>query len=267
MLKLDRIINNLKSKSEVDAIFLTGSQGSEHKSYSDIDLVVILEKHRYDLTSLYTWIDDKFADIFFFDHSDLRRIEESQQLSANAMDGVFVSWLEKSSILFDKSGKLTALKDKTEELNKKMNVPKPEKDLFWQKINYNFVANKRYFESNDPLYHEALEIRLLYSVSELFTGYFEFRDIPWRGEKAALKYLSQSDQDFHNAFMSYVKARTLGERFDRYSTMAKLVFTGDYKYWGRDDVLPQSKDRAKEDAAKLVQYWEHLVGAPIFSNR
>ena len=264
MLNLDEIVNNLKAKSEVDAVFLTGSQGSEHKSYSDIDLVIILDKHQYDLTSLYTWIDDKFADIFFFDHADLKRIEDSQQLPSNAMDGVFVSWLEKASILFDKSGKLTALKNKREDLIKKISIPKSERDLFWKKINYNFVANKRYFESNDLLYHEALEIRLLYSVSEILTGYFEFRNIPWRGEKMALKHLKQNDEDFHNAFVAYTKAVTVNERFDKYTSLAKLVFTGDYKFWNKGDVLPQSKDRSKEDATKLVQYWEHLVESANF---
>ena len=259
MLKLDEIVNNLKAKSEVDAVFLTGSQGSEHKSYSDIDLVVIFDKHKYDLTSLYTWTDDTFADIFFFDHADLKRIEENQQLPANAMDGVFVSWLEKASILFDKSGKLTALKNKKGDLIKKIEVPKSERDLFWQKINYNFVANRRYFESNDPLYHEALDIRLLYSVSEILTGYFEFRNIPWRGEKTALKHLKQNDQDFHNAFVAYTKAATLNERFDKYTSLAKLVFTSDYKFWNKGDVLPQSKDRTKVDTKKLAEYWQDLI--------
>lgn len=259
MLNLTQTIKNLESKPEVDAVFITGSQGNEHKPYSDIDLVIILKNHAYDLTSLYTWIDDKFADIFFFDYTDLERIETSKELPGNAMDAVFVSWLQKATVQFDKSGKLTNLKDRVVELANKIGIPKSEKDLFWQKINYNFVSNTRYFESNDPLYNEALEVRLLYSVSEVFTGYFEFRDILWRGEKSAMKYLKESDPGFYNAFISYTKASSLKEKFNAYVALVKLVFVGSYRLWSKGNIFPQSKDRTKANNQDLVEYWEKLT--------
>lgn len=252
-------IEKLKLHQNVDAVFLTGSQGSDNKPYSDIDLVIILNRHTHDLTSLYTWIDDKFADVFFFDYSDLERIDTSKELPGNAMDAVFVSWLQKATIQFDKSGMLTDLKGKTDELSKKVTIPKSEKDLFWQKINYNFVANTRYFESNDPSYHEALEVRLLYSVSEVVTGYFEFRDILWRGEKSAMKYLKENDIDFYNDFIAYTKAVDLSDKFRKYSDLVKMVFTDGYKLWNKGDVLPQAKDRTKADNKTLIEYWNDLT--------
>ena len=61
------IIEKLKTKDEVDAVFVTGSYGiAQEKSYSDIDLVIILRKNTNKLKSVYTWIDGVFADIFFF---------------------------------------------------------------------------------------------------------------------------------------------------------------------------------------------------------
>jgi hypothetical protein len=259
MKTLPQTIEKLKLHQDVDAVFLTGSQGNEHKPYSDIDLVIILNKHAYDLTSLYTWIDDKFADIFFFDQADLERIDTTKELPGNAMDAVFVSWLQKATIQFDKTGKLTDLKNKADELNKKVSIPKSEKDLFWQKINYNFVANTRYFESNDTTYHEALEVRLLYSVSEVFTGYFEFRGILWRGEKSAMKYLKENDTNFYNVFIAYTKAVDLSDKFNKYSDLVKMVFTDGYKLWSKGDVLPQAKDRAKADEKELIKYWNELT--------
>jgi len=259
MKTLSKILENLKLHDNVDAVFLTGSHGNDHKPYSDIDLVIIFKKHSHDLTSLYTWIDDKFADIFFFDHADLERIETNKELSGNAMDAVFVSWLEKATIQFDKTVKLTNFKNKIDELNKKVDIPKSEKDLFWQKINYNFVANTRYFESNDPVYHEALEVRLLYSLSEVFTGYFEFRDIFWRGEKTAIKYLKENDTDFYNTFKAYTRAFNLNEKFGKYSALVKMVFTNDYNLWNKGDVLPQTKDRISANSEELIKYWNQLT--------
>lgn len=261
MIKLAELINNLKSKTTVDAVFLTGSQGDDHKPYSDIDLVVILDKHTQDLTSLYTWIGDKFADIFFFDHADLERINTAKDLPGNAIDGVFASWLQKATIQFDKSGKVTELKNKAEELIAKIHIPKSEKDLFWQKINYNLVANTRYFESNDPAYYEALEMRLLYSVSDVFTGYFEFRDITWRGEKVCMKYLKENDTAFYNTFIQYTKASNLSDKFKSYTDLCNLAFkgVGDYKLWNKGEVFPQPKDRSKANMGELVSYWEGLI--------
>jgi predicted nucleotidyltransferase len=51
---LDEIIEKLKSNDDVDAVFITGSQTTqEAKSYSDIDLVVILKENKNELYSLY----------------------------------------------------------------------------------------------------------------------------------------------------------------------------------------------------------------------
>lgn len=256
---LTKIIDNLKTKTEVDAVFITGSQGDEHKPYSDIDLVIILNKHAHDLPSLYTWIDDTFADIFFFDHADLERIATSKELPSNAMDAVLVSWLHKATIQFDKSGKLTDLKGKRNELDTKAVIPKSEKVTFKEKINYNLIANTRYFYSNDPLYHEALEMRFLYSISEVFMGYFEFRDILWRGEKAAIKYLKENDVNFYNAFMGYAKATNLSDKFEKYTALVGLVFTAEYTQWKKGNAFPQVKDKVNMDSKKLIEYWNGLI--------
>ncbi len=259
MQKLAEIISNLESHQDIDAVFLTGSYGQEHKSYSDIDLVIILKKNTHNLTSLYTWIDNKFADVFFFDHRDLERIETSNELSGNAMDAVFVSWLQKAVIQFDKSGKLNDLKSRQDELLKKIAIPQPEKDTYWQKINYNFVANTRYFQSDDPIYHEALEVRLLYSVSEVFSGYFTFRDVLWRGEKMALHYLKENDVDFYEAFLAYAKASSIEEKFNCYTSLVKLVFSQGYTLWNTGDIVPQVKDQAIADKDGSIEFWKEIA--------
>jgi len=259
MEELTKIINNLREDENVDAVFLTGSQGDKHKPYSDIDLGVIFNENINNLTSLYTWIDDKFADIFFFDTEDLKRVEETKEFSGNSMDAIFIAWLLQSDIKFDKSGTLIELKNKIDELKTKMNITVSEKDSFWQKINYNFVANTRYFNSGDSLYLEALELRLLYSVSEVLSGYFVFRDMAWRGEKAAVKYLKENDLDFYNTFTSYTKSIDLEERFKYYSKLVSLVFTDEYDFWKKGDVIPMV-DNKPDTSDKFVKYWNNILG-------
>lgn len=259
---LETIVRNLKNKDKVDAVFVTGSHGTaDQKDYSDIDLIVLLKENINNIRSVFTWIDGKFADIFFFDHADLMRIESEKEVEANEMDAVFVYWLKKAAILFDKSGKLSklAIMVRNNKTDQAFVSTEKQRDV-WQKINYNYIANKRYYDSHDPLYHEALEMRLLYSVIEVMTGYLALRGIPWRGEKDAVKYIRKSDPGYYDIFESYTKARNLDERFKLYDSLVKNVFPENYRLWGAKDVITMFKDQtvAGEDTA-ASQYWDYLV--------
>ena len=234
MNSLQRIIEKLKLSSDVDAVFLTGSHGKkEAKPYSDIDLVIILKENKHELYSLYRWVDGVFADIFFFDLEDLRKIGQNSGEFENEIYPVLFSWLKKADIQFDKSGILTALRQQT--LNLEDIVEEKIKKNIWQKINYNHVANKRYFESKDPLYLEALELRLLYSTIEAVSGFLEFRGHAWRGEKEAVRRLTRDYPEFYKLFQSYCAAANLDERFKLYEQMVKTAFTDEYKMWTEGD--------------------------------
>lgn len=258
MQTLTHTLEKLKSNPNVDAVFLTGSSETGRKPHSDIDMVIILKKHDKDLSAIYTWIDDTFADIFFFDHADLDRMEKAELLPGNGMDAIFLNWLRRSVIQFDDSGRISGMKDMLAYISVKVGLPQSEKDTAWQKINYNFVANTRYFESNDPIYHNALEIRLLYSVSEIITGYCTLRNIYWRGEKLAIMYFQKMDTPFYNAFIEYTKATNIQQRFEAYKKLVELVFTDEYKMWNKGDVISQAKGgEINKDGS--VEYWKELI--------
>lgn len=102
------MVGRLETKAEVDAVFLTGSFGASHASTaSDIDIVIILKENRVQIKSVYQIIDGAFADIFFFDLADVRRILASEKIEGDSIDGILVSWLMAAKVLFDKSGLTT----------------------------------------------------------------------------------------------------------------------------------------------------------------
>ena len=255
---LTNTLEKLKSNPNVDAVFLTGSSETGRKPHSDIDMVVILKKHDKDLSAIYTWLDDTFADIFFFDHADLDRMENAELLPGNGMDAIFLNWLRRSVIQFDDSGRVTGMKDMLAYISVKVGLPQLEKDTACFKINYNLVANTRYFESNDLVYHDALEIRLLYSVSEIITGYCTLRNIYWRGEKLAIMYFQKADIPFYTAFKEYTSATNIQQRFAAYKKLAELVFTDEYKMWNKGDVISQAKG-GEVNKAELNEYWKGLT--------
>lgn len=242
MNSLDKIIEKLKSDDNIDAVFMTGSNhNKEAKTYSDIDLVIIFKENKDELYCLYNWIGDIFAETFFFDLDDLKRVASSDKIDSESFDAILLDWIKKSDIFFDKSGILTELKSKASDINTSHQSDKSKKG-FWQRINHNYIADKRYFDSRDPLYHEALEIKLFYSMEQVICAYFAFRDIPWRGEKNVILYLKDNAPDFYKLFQNYISAISLNERFQAYSQMFEVVFTDKYKKWTREDQIILKKD-------------------------
>lgn len=254
------ILEKLKKNRNVDCVFLTGSHGvGRQKPYSDLDLVIVLKRNTKNIKSVYTFIDGAFADIFFFDLNDIRRISGSKELSQSSFDSMFLDWLWKGKILFDKSGKVSRLAGKTK--RPRIKTPFSEKFNAWQQISYNYLANKRYFESNDPLYHEALEIRLSYSVIQLITGYFNLRGIPWRGEKLAVQRLKTDAPDFYKLFRMYTISPDLTKRFELYIQMVKKVLPRGYKLWDKNLAIALPKGQVKSGIIikYLTKYWKGLL--------
>lgn len=261
MQTLEKLIENLKNQKEVDAVLLVGSKASgEEKEYSDIDLAVIFKENKEKLFSLFQFIDNRPADIFFYDITQLQKLLNDEIIPANTMDGVLISWLEKGNVLFDKSGTLTSFKSKFNDLREKLEVPKMEIDRWDSLINSAYITNKRYFESNNLEYHEILGIKLLQDLYNIFMGYFEFRNIPWTGEKQMLKYLKEKDTEFYSLYSACLKSSSLQEKFSIYSDLVKKVFGGGYGIWDKNVVKPFIKGLlAPEERNRLVEYWNNLT--------
>lgn len=262
MKELNGLIQNLKNRDEIDAVIIAGSKSlGEEKEYSDIDLAVIFKENREKLFSLFQFIDGKPADIFFYDIAVLQKLLADEVIPANTMDAVLISWLPKADVRFDKSGTLTSLKNKYSELERKIEVPQTEISKWESLINSGYVVNKRYYDSNSPEYHELLQIKLLQDLYNIFMGYFEFRNIPWRGEKQMLRYLKENDADFYNLYTSCIKASTIKEKFEIYSELVKKVFYGNYGMWNNNTVNPFIKGHlSNEEKSHLVEYWNRLIG-------
>lgn len=251
------LIKKLTSSQRVRGIFSTGTTATTLTPSSDIDLIVVIDKNSEEIKSIFTTIENRFSDIYFFDTDFLNQLKDKSEVSGNNFDGMFLEWLKKGKIEYDPENLLESLKSKTEETSPAQKVADSEKRDFWIKTNYNFIANSRYYNSKDEIYHKALELRLLYSVIELITAYFSFRGIPWRGEKAAIKYLEQKDQKFLSIFEEYSKSNLLAEKMKHYTELFDAIFFGEYQKWEDDFVIPISQKNGYDK--KLSNFWDSLV--------
>lgn len=257
--QLQKLIDKLSTKDEVDSAFITGSLAKGQLSEdSDIDLVVVLKENRADIRSAFTYVDNHFADVYFFDLTDVDRITRAKSLKGNSMDAVFLSWLKSGEIKFDKSGKISELAKIAGSIE--VVIAEEDKNNAWQKVNYNYIANRRYFNSSDVLYHEALELRLLYSTIELVTSYFALRNIEWRGEKEAITYLKENDVPYYNQLISYSKTSSIDGRYKIYEALVHGTLTKEYPLWTSDLVFPMSnKNNSTAEREKLTDFWRRLL--------
>ena len=256
---LQYTINKLSLSVRVKGIFTTGTTATGLTPSSDIDLVVILDKNKEGIKSTYTMIENRFADIFFFDLAFVKRCAKRDVIPANGFEGIFLTWLAKGRIEKDEQQILAKLQTKSLSKIELLTVSTEEKQDNWFKINYNYIANTRYFRSGNKLYLQALEIRLLYSVSELIVAYFAFRDVPWRGEKAAVIYLEKNDPQTYDCFKEYVKSQTVNDRYRVYASLFEKVMVADYQPWNKDFLVILNL-RQKIDTS-LEKFWNELLSS------
>lgn len=254
---LRNLIDKLKSSPRVKGIFTTGTTATKMNPSSDIDFVVVLDKNPENIKSVYTMIENRFTDVFFFDIAWLNELQDKSEVSGDNFDSLFLEWLVKGKIEHDPENILSALRQRISENPPLQKITDSEKRDFWIRTNYNFIANWRYYNSQDEVYRKALELRLLHSVSELMTAYFSFRDMPWRGEKTAVKYLEQNDKEFLSTFEKYSKSASLDEKFKHYGELFNAIFFSDYQKWEDDFIVPIAKQN--QYSQELVSFWGKLT--------
>ena len=254
---LKNLLEQLKLSPRVKGIFSTGTTATGLTPWSDIDLVIVLDKNDEKIKLVYSKIENRIADIFFFDVDFVLQLKGRSEVPGNAFAGMFLTWLAQGKIEYDPENLLSDLETSSDIVSPTQNVEDQEKRELWIKINYNYLVNSRYFKATKEIYHQALELRLLYSVIELITAYFSFRNIPWRGEKTAVQYLEQNDLKFLSTFEAYTKSTLLVEKMKYYSELFNHVFFKEYQKWGDDFIVPISQQNLYD--WKAVDFLDKLI--------
>jgi len=226
-LTLDEVVGRLKKNKIVDAVVITGS--AVNKTFgplSDYDILVVLKESKIKPRVVVTYIGGRLADVLFTTTEKIKEIIKHKKLdfSGDSFEGQVIHWVKNGNVLFDRHGLLKKLQKQFK--NKNFSRATEDSYLYgiWHNINYNILQNRRMARSKDPIYATTVDVRLLYSVVQLFTSYFAFRKIPWRGEKAALRYLKKNDPKFFNTLTKCLKETNRNRKLKLYESLAKLTF-------------------------------------------
>lgn len=142
----------------------------------------------------------------------------------------------------------------------------------WFGLGYNVAEAKRYVSSDDPVYREAVDFRLLNSLAEVMTAYFAVRGLQWRGEKETIKYWSTDDSAFLADFRAYFAETDREQKVARYEALACCALAPIGKLWTKGTAMvgsgagwgaaPDPTIATKRSTADAHAFWRALVTSP-----
>lgn len=257
---LSDVFERLKKNPSVDGILLYGSGAHDPASpHGDYDIACVLNDAPQEIMGITTFIQGKFAEIFFYTPDEVKQALAAETVDLNVKAGWIANWSRDGQIILDRSGQLAQLKQSSNA--RKDVVPDPLAYQSWFRMNYNLVQNRRYLNTGEAIYLEALDIKFLYCILECFIGYFNVRSIAWRGEKEAIKWLQERDADFYLLFQDAVRETSREKKFALYENLVHRALKPTRGVWDGPvtSVIPIGVTGAVAAGAGL-RYWERLLG-------
>ncbi|MCK4352947.1 nucleotidyltransferase domain-containing protein [candidate division WOR-3 bacterium] len=264
-MSLDDVIKRLAKNKVVDGIIVVGSAANNtFNPISDYDIIVVLSDTKIKPYIIFTYIDKRITDIVFSTTNTIQKIFQYNNLTfpANSVDGKLVRWLQTGKIVFDRKGLLKKTQKKFQ--NKKLTKVADENELYstWFNINYNLKQNKRMIQSKEPAYLTAVDLRLLYSIFQLFFAYFLFRNIEWRGEKEAIRYLEKNDTEYLNILKECLSETDRNKKVKLYEELTKLTIAPISDIWSGNvtSIVFTSEVKVNSNIVKEgLKFWNSLM--------
>ena len=256
-LTLEAFLDRLRDTGQVVGILAMGTTAQPFmKPYSDYDLAIILGEGAPPIFTASVWINQQLGDLYFFSHAEVLRMLSTKTVEADSTLHKLLGWAKTGTLLYDPEKRLTQLRAlPPDEIEVQQTAGQAHRT--WFGINFNFAHNKRYFNSGDDGYLQALEVRLLYCLMDLLSGYFVLRGIPWKGEKAAIQYLQAHDPDYLASFQQAIRQSELTEKFRLYSLVVQRTTAEFGGIWADDEgsVLMKADAPVKTGIQWLRQLW------------
>ncbi|MCY3784248.1 MAG: hypothetical protein OXG79_10720 [Chloroflexi bacterium] len=219
------VVRRLAARSAAQGVALCGSGRDQTLTpVSDIDLLIVVDEAHAYLRSGVTQVDGRMGDLMFATTREIAEIATAESaLDAGTWVGMIASHLERAEILFDRDGSLARAQIQIRRCELAPGAAPGAAYRAWNKINYDRQHNRRMLASDDPGVAAALDVRLQYGLSDVISGYFATRGLPWQGEKAAVRYLRDHDSAFLTLFQQALSENDRRAKFDLYERLCLMA--------------------------------------------
>jgi hypothetical protein len=197
---LDAFAARMARHPAVQGIVILGSGANASLTdASDYDVLVVLDQPVPPLFVALTSVGGRLTDVIFVspalieqgvlgdEHSDEWRLRVAY-------------WLVSGDVVFDRNG---IIGNARTQLGGGSTEPRHSAGAIyarWFSVNYDLAQTRRIATSTDPVYAMTVDLRLLFGLHQLWMAYFAFRQLPWRGDKHAIRYLLTHDGPFLETF-------------------------------------------------------------------
>ena len=262
---LHELIERLSKNDIVDGMATIGSTGEGIlDATSDYDVLIVLTKMPLPLKGGVIYLDGRLTDIVFATTNEINRLSDTSQDSVvmNSFEGKLAKWMTTAQVVIDRHGRLERLRHRAQSGLSTKPLSDGEVHSKRRHASYNVAQTRRILRSDDPTYLTAVDLRLLYQLADLMVDYFTIRDLPWDGEKAAVRYWVSHDPSYLELFKNCMAEKERARKADMYvelaeATMApvgKLLQTGATWFW-----LDSESKNTPENMDRAFRFWESLI--------
>lgn len=266
-LTLDDVIARLSVRAEVEGLLTIGSTETGGMTpVSDYDLVIVLSEMPAPLHVGVTWIAGRLADLLFVRAEVVERIAvQGEPVTRDAWQGRMVRWLRDGAIRYDRAGTLARAAEMARAGDLLLPIGADEAYAAWFGAYYNLHHTRRLLRSSDPVHETTIDLRLLYSLSDLWTGYFLVRGLLWEGEKAAIRYLADHDPAYLALFRDCLAETGRARKVDLYTRLVHATMAPAGPPWAAGETAFAFTFEAGavpiENATRAAQrFWRDMVG-------
>lgn len=260
---LDEVVARLTRHREVESIAILGSgaKGILNPA-SDYDVLVVLSEMPVPVSLVLTTVAQRLAEVVFFSADTIEQWLTMETFDAESYAGSMLRRLQKARVAFDRTGRITRLYEKALSNSWKEEHDQQKVWEAWFSCNYDLQHNKRLLTSTDPVYLMAGDLRLLSSIYDLWKAYFLIRQVPWQGEKEAIRYLMSHDPAYLEVFQHCVAETNRARKVALYEKVAALTLTPLGALWSYDATAIELRTE-EEMQPELLQaafvWWEQLI--------
>lgn len=257
-MSLDLIVLRLVARAEVEGVVLVGSGGrDELTAASDYDILVVLARRPVPISLILATVDHRVAEVAFTLADEIERIAASIATIPDASaDGGLAHRFVGGKILFDRAGRLTDAQARIHASMPLVLATEEERYAVWFNVNYDLRMLKHLLFTDDPVYLLAVDYSLLSLVADLWRVYFTVRRLPWRGPKAAIRYLNLHDPHYLTAFQECLAEADRRRKVGRYEALAAMTLAPIGQLWPEDAT---AADGAPEEVEAVLDFWEGLL--------
>ena len=263
----ESLVERLKESHNVDGLLFLGSTGqSTLNAHSDRDLLIVLDECDPSITNGTVFCDDTLVDLVIVTRQQVEDLIKAELGSISLSDSraSFFNWVPPGVIVLDRCGCLDLLRNALRRNESSPKLTEGESVSRSDHAIYNLAQTQRMSGSPDSVYQQAVDLRMLYQLSDLMVDYFGLRGLPWRGEKEAIRYWQSFDPGFIDLFMRCCWERCRAERVRLYAELVHATIEPIGFQWDTDGpnlVLSPPSDMTRENLQRAQGFWRSLVSA------